>query len=87
MIIMNYDAMKKLFTGVDLEVNDLFLLDPYQITDLEMRAPKRELSAILHARGDILTFFQKKCPSMGDFFSGIMTKFGPQATKSSWRAT
>ena len=47
---MSYaEALQEMFPDLDPAVDDLFLLEPHQITHLPERAPARELAAVLHA--------------------------------------
>ena len=40
-------ALRKLFAGVDLDIEDLYLLESFQITYLPGWVPERELAVVL----------------------------------------
>ena len=46
---MYADRLRKMFQGVDLSVEDLYLLDGFQIGYLPDRVPQREFAAVLRA--------------------------------------
>ena len=71
------DHCRKLFRGARLDVEDLFLLEPYQIAYLRERAPQRELAAALHANPAIETFLVSKCPEAAEWLGGVTAGFGP----------
>ena len=54
--------LKEMFKGITLELEDLFLLEAFQIGSLQQYAPKRELAAVLHANSDIKRFLITKHP-------------------------
>jgi len=56
MIKLYAERLKKLFQGITLEVEDLYLLEAFQIESLAQYAPKREYAALLHANRDIQRF-------------------------------
>jgi ubiquinone/menaquinone biosynthesis C-methylase UbiE len=62
---------------VILEIEDLFLLEGFQIGKLTRVSLKRELTAVLHAYPKIHRFLIYKNPSVSPFISKIMNKYGP----------
>jgi len=81
-LIMPYETeLRKLFRGVDLRVEDLLLLEAFQIGYLEERAPARELAAVLLEHPDIKYFLINKSPSTKDFFECVIDQFGPADSK------
>ena len=74
---MEYESQcRKIFQGAQLEVEDLFLLEDYQIAYLRERAPQRELAAVLHAYPSVKRFFLLKCPAISDFIESLSSRFG-----------
>ncbi|MCP4761372.1 MAG: class I SAM-dependent methyltransferase [archaeon] len=74
---MSYKAMKELFGDLNIEIEDLYLLESFQIAQLESYAPKRELSAILHKSSDLVSFFSKKNQKIIPFIERIMENYPP----------
>lgn len=74
---MYSERLKKLFTGITLELEDLYLLESYQIESLKQFAPKKEFAAILHAHNSIKRFMIAKCPSISQFIETIMREYEP----------
>lgn len=66
-----------MFRDVFLEVDDLYLLEAFQISYLPGWVPERELAAVLWAHPSIKGFLVKKCRSIIGFVDSIMAKFGP----------
>jgi SAM-dependent methyltransferase len=79
------DHCRKLFEGASLEVEDLYLLEAYQIADLRQRAPERALAAVLHARPDLQRFFVTKSPEAAVFLGDLRQRFGPAASDEELR--
>jgi SAM-dependent methyltransferase len=75
---MTYDKrLKKLFSGVDLKVEDLFLLESFQIDYLQSRLPEKEFSAVLFANPNIKSFLKNKHPPIGPYIQKIQAQYGP----------
>lgn len=74
-----YDMFKEVFKGVSLEVEDLYLLEAFQIGYFPGWAPDRELAAVLHANPPVRRFMLKKCPAITDYIGKIMGQYGPAA--------
>jgi ubiquinone/menaquinone biosynthesis C-methylase UbiE len=66
-----------MFKGITLEVEDLYLLESFQIESLKQFAPKKELAAVLHAYNDIHRFLITKYPPIASFITEIMGNHGP----------
>jgi ubiquinone/menaquinone biosynthesis C-methylase UbiE len=62
---------------VIIEVEDLFLLEGFQIGNLPQVSLKREFAAVLHAYPKIHRFLISKNPSISPFISKIMNEYGP----------
>ena len=75
---MKYEAMlREMFKGIDLTVEDLFLMESFQISYLPDRVPQREFAAVLWANPLIKNFLITKYPPIKDFISKILHRFGP----------
>ena len=70
-------ALMDLFAGATLEVEDLYLLEAFQIGYLPGWVPERECAAVLWAYPSIQRFMVKRCPSIRDFVQQVMESFGP----------
>ena len=68
------DRLKEMFTEVNLEVEDLFLLEGFQVDYLPDRLPEQELTAVLWAYPSIKQFLVKKHPPIAEFIRRIMTQ-------------
>ena len=63
------------FKDVPLGVNDLYLLESFQIGYLPGWIPEPELAAVLWAYPSIKHFFVEKCPPVTEFIERIMSRF------------
>jgi len=70
------DHLKKMFRGACLEIDDLFLLEAFQIAYFPGWAPERELSMVLHARPEIRKFLITRCPEVKGFIDRIYQDHG-----------
>jgi SAM-dependent methyltransferase len=70
-----------MFEGIDPNVEDLYLLDGFQIGYLPDRVPQREFAAVLHANPLIKRFLIAKHPPIADFIEDVCTRFGPAANQ------
>lgn len=71
------EKLKETFQGLSLVVEDLFLLEAFEIGNLQHYAPKRALAAVLHAYCDIQRFLITKNPVISPFITEIMNEHGP----------
>jgi ubiquinone/menaquinone biosynthesis C-methylase UbiE len=74
------DLFKKFFEGAELEVEDLYLLEAFQLTYWPGWAPERELAAVLWGNPAIKRFLLKKCPEISDFIEGAQKKYRPASS-------
>lgn len=74
-------SLGNLFKGVSLEVEDLYLLEAFQIGYFPGWVPERELAAVLWAHPSIKRFLVKKCSSTADFVEQVMARYGPAASQ------
>jgi hypothetical protein len=73
------DTFKRMFKGVSLEVEDLYLLESFQIGYLPGWIPEREFAAVLWAHPAIKRFLLKKHPPIAGLIERVMAEFGPLA--------
>ncbi len=74
---MTYSLFKKIFKGNTFRVEDLYLLESFQISYLPGYLPEREFAGILWAYPPIKTFLEKKCPEIGTFINQVMSVYEP----------
>ena len=68
---------KRFFQGANLEVEDLYLLESFQLSYWPGWVPERELSAVLWAYPAIKRHILKKCPEITEFINTTQNKHGP----------
>lgn len=73
--------LRRLFHGVDLKVEDLFLLESFQIEALQSRVPEQEFAAVLFAYPYIKCFFINKHPPIAEYIQKVQDKYGPAKNK------
>ena len=79
---MTYEAtLREMFQGVDLGVEDLYLLERFQIAYLPDRVPPREFAAVLWANASIKRFLITKHPPIAGFIEDVLARFGPAANQ------
>lgn len=72
---MGYSSyLKERFPGIDLEVEDLLLLEAFQIEYLPGRLPEKEFALLLQLHPTVYRFMEAKCPLVGDFISAMLLK-------------
>ena len=71
------DTFKQMFSGVTLEIEDLYLLESFQIGYFPGWVPERELAAVLWEHPSIKRFLVKKCPSITDWVERVLVQFEP----------
>jgi len=79
---MSYEkVLRQLFHGVDLKVEDLYLLESFQISTLQSRVPEQEFAAVLFAYPSIRNFLINKHPPTAEYIQRVQDKYGPAANK------
>ncbi len=68
-------GFRRMFKGASLEVDDLFLLEAFQIAYLPGWVPEKEFAATLVARPDIRRFLVAKCPSVAEYVASLVAKY------------
>jgi len=76
-----YDKFKGIFKGISLEVDDLYLLESFQIGYFPGLIPEPEFAAVLRAYPSIRQFLVKKCPSISEFFEKVISENPPKANE------
>jgi hypothetical protein len=72
-------SLRTFFKGVSLEIEDLFLLETFQIDYFPGYVPERELAAVLWAYPAIERYLVKRCPPVSGFVQKVMAEHGPAA--------
>lgn len=65
---------KKMFRAATLDIDDLFLLESFQIALLPGWVPEREFGVILAARPEIARFLVTRCPEVAGFVDSVLQK-------------
>lgn len=73
--------LKKVFAGIDLDIEDLCLLEPFQIDYLPGWVPERELAAVLWAHPPIDHFLRSSAPSISRFLDATKSRY-PRTPRS-----
>ncbi len=71
------ETMKRFFKGASLEIEDLYLLEAFQISYLPGWVPERELAAVLWAYPAIGRFLEKRSHSVAGFLEGVLAEYPP----------
>lgn len=70
---MNYRAQLEAWFGhLSLEVDDLFLLERFQLLALRERAPRLALGAVLVAVPRLHRFIATRCPELAGWLNGLL---------------
>ena len=71
---MYAETLRQHFPDLAPVVDDLFLLEPHQIADLPVRAPRSELGVVLRARPDVVRFLVARCPSIESYATDVVNE-------------
>ena len=74
------NLFRRIFKGVSLEIEDMFLLESFQIGYFPDRVPKKEFAAVLWTNPSLKHFLVKKCPQIQYFIEQGMAQFSPAAS-------
>lgn len=74
-------VFKRMFKGVSLEIEDLYLLEAFQIEYFPGGVPERELAAVLWTYPAIRRYLTKRCPSIHGFLERVLAEHGPAEDK------
>jgi hypothetical protein len=78
-------VFRRMFRDATLEIEDLFLLESFQIALLPGWVPERELAVVLAARPEIARFFVARCPEVAGFVEPLIER-SPAATDAGYVA-
>ena len=70
-------TFRRMFPGVALTVEDLLLLEPFQIAYFPGWVPERELAAVLWAHPMLRRFLVVRCPDVAGLLQSAMAQYGP----------
>ena len=70
---------RKMFAGASLEIDDLLLLEPFQISLLSGCLPERPFAAVLAARPEIARFLRRRCPQVAGFVDRVLREHAGRA--------
>ncbi len=68
-----YDINKRFYQGANLVVEDLLLLEAFQIGYMPGMVPKEEFASVLEAHPYIRRFLEAKCPESKPFLEEVAT--------------
>ena len=66
--------LKRVFKGVDLHIQDLYLLEPFQIEYFPGWVPERELASVLRAYPAIDRFLRTRAPAIAAFLDAAKAR-------------
>jgi len=67
-------VFKRVFPDVTLEIDDLLLLESFQIAYLPGWVPEREFAVVLAGRPEIARFLRVRCPEVAGFIDSLLQK-------------
>lgn len=70
--------LKKIFKDTRIDIEDLLLLEPFQIRYLPERVPQKEFATVLRTHPVIHRFLQKKEPSIRPFLEKVLLDHKPE---------
>ena len=68
-----------MFKGVDLHIQDLYLLEPFQIEYFPRWVPERELASVLRAHPAIDRFLRTRAPAVATFLDATKARHSSSA--------
>ena len=75
-------TLKKLFAGITLNIEDLLLLETFQIKYLPDRVPKKEFAVLLRANPIVHRYLISKYPPIEDFINAVLKENKPIRNKN-----
>jgi ubiquinone/menaquinone biosynthesis C-methylase UbiE len=76
-VMSSAETMRRFLKGASLEIEDLFLLEAFQIGYLPGWVPERELAAVLWAYPSLRRYLTVRCPSIARFLERILEEHPP----------
>lgn len=84
---MTYESiLRKKFQGIELDIEDVYLLERFQLAYLPERVPQREFAAVLWANAAIKRFLIRKHPPIADFIEDVLARYDPAASQQELNA-
>ena len=77
---MTLQLFRRMFRDATLQIDDLFLLESFQISLLPGWVPEQELGVVLGARPEIARFFATRCSEIAPFVDSVIEKHGDPAS-------
>jgi ubiquinone/menaquinone biosynthesis C-methylase UbiE len=74
--VTSVDFFKTFFREASLEIEDLFLLESFQLEYLPGWVSEAELAGVLKAHPAIMRFMLKKCPTICGFIERVTSQYG-----------
>lgn len=68
------DVFKGMFAGADIEIDDLFLLEAFQIEYLPGWVPEKELQVVLKERPEIGRYLRTRSPEIVEFLDQVESR-------------
>ena len=75
------DALRQTYKGVDLKVEDLYLLEACDLESLLERVTPQVLAAVIHANPALRRVWSTRYPEICAFIDKVTTEYGPAPTK------
>ncbi|MDY6966156.1 MAG: methyltransferase domain-containing protein [Halobacteriota archaeon] len=75
------DILRQTYEGVDLKVEDLYLLEACDLEGLHERVTHQALAAVIHANPALRRVWSARYPEICAFIDMITTEYGPAPTK------
>lgn len=75
------DMLRQTYKGVDLSVEDLYLLETPDLENLYGRVTHRALAAVIHANPALQRVWIVRYPDMQAFIDKITTTYSPATTE------
>ena len=76
---MSSPRLRKVFKGLDLHIEDLYLLEPFQIEYFPGWVPERELASVLWAHPAIDRFLRSRAPAIAAFLDATKARHASSA--------
>lgn len=71
------DYLRRNYPDIKLDIEDLYLLESFQVGYLPERVPKREFAALLWADSTMRRVLEKKHPPIIEFIKGLLNEYPP----------
>ena len=75
------DMLRQTYQGVDLRVEDLYLLESCDLESLHERVTHRALAAVIHANPALQDVWRTHYPKLGLFMDKVTSAYGPASNQ------